>query len=134
MLLEQLKQSLGIEGWVFVVATVTFAITRLLKPLPQIPKNTLPWVALAVAFVAVAGDALLGGSSFKEAAHAGFNGLIAGTFAIAGKDALKPVVAKLLSPQLADAIFGKPKPEVESKSSAASEGDDDEPDVEIDND
>ena len=107
MLLEQLKESMGIEGWAVVVATFTFAITRLFKQVPKVPNSALPRVALAVAFVTVAGDALLGGATLRQAVQAGFNGLIAGTFAITGKDALKPLVAKLLSPQLADLIFGK---------------------------
>ncbi len=98
--------------WMLTFMGVSFVWTRLTKFWPSMPKDALPWVALAVGLVASVSASMWGGATIQDAMAESWRGLAGGLMAVGGHSALRPLLVTLVGDQMAVAILGRlPRPD-----------------------
>lgn len=93
-------------------------VGRVLKLIPAVPKSAIPWAVLVAGYALTFGVGLYSGLDAYSAAVQSWTGIAAGMAAVGGHEALKPLAAKVLGPELAAKLLGKlpePKPAKVSK-------------------
>lgn len=97
--------------WFLLMVVVTWACGRAAKLWPKLPKGLVPWLVLAIGYVAGFCLAMHHGATVAAAAEQALAGLAAGLVAVGGHEALKPLLAHIVGAELATKLLGKLPPE-----------------------
>lgn len=109
---------LGSAGWLLLLAAIVFGLTRLLKAdmlnsllakfgIPPIPAKAIPWVAIVLGFFGGVVQAKSSGNTWGDSALMGLWGILSGTLAIGGHEALEAPVRATLGQKVGNVLFGK---------------------------
>ena len=109
---------LGSAGWLLLLAAIVFGLTRLLRAdmlnsllakfgIPSIPAKAIPWVAIVLGFLGGMIQAKSGGQTWGDSALMGLWGILSGTLAIGGHEALEAPVRATLGQKVGNVFFGK---------------------------